>query len=304
MLETNTAGNVSADQRYRAYGRQRHNGPVVTDHRFTGQKDDGTGLYYYNARYYDPEIGVFISPDTIVPDATNLLDYNRYSYVRGNPLKYNDPSGHCGTLAVTGGTSAPLDVACWIAMAEAAAAVAAVGTGAVGAGAFLAAGLYGYEQTTFELPDYDHAYDIPGTDLQASSIVNGSSTVRSGVPVLDVGTEGFTLLDPPQLEELVVPAKWLGENERITGIGDSGRLRGYIEATSGLHGGLIGAQEAFEGLTGRTPRMDNSQSKQPTDSYIELGKIEVYFRPTSRSGTPVLEIIDHGSKTNEKIHFN
>ncbi len=204
MLETNTAGDVSADQRYRAYGRQRASGPVVTDHRFTGQKYDGTGLYYYNARYYDPALGAFISPDTIVPDPTNLLDYNRYSYVRGNPLKYNDPSGHCGTLAVTGGTSAPLDVACWIAMAEAAAAVAAVGTGAVGAGAFLAAGLYGYEQTTFDLPDYDHAYDIPGTDLQASSIVNGSSTVRSGVPVIETDVEGFTLLDPPQLEELVV----------------------------------------------------------------------------------------------------
>ncbi len=70
-------------------------GPVVTDQKFTGQKLDSTRLYYYNARYYDPALGAFISPDTIVPDPTNLLDYNRYSYVRGNPLKYNDPSGHC-----------------------------------------------------------------------------------------------------------------------------------------------------------------------------------------------------------------
>ncbi len=45
VLETNTAGHVSADQRYRAYGNQRDNGPVVTDHRFTGQKYDSTGLY-------------------------------------------------------------------------------------------------------------------------------------------------------------------------------------------------------------------------------------------------------------------
>ncbi len=233
-----------------------------------------------------------------------LFAKNRYSYVRGNPLKYNDPSGHCGTLAVTGGTSAPLDVACWIAMAEAAAAVAAVGTGAVGAGAFLAAGLYGYEQTTFELPDYDHAYDIPGTDLQASSIVNGSSTVRSGVPVIETDVEGFTLLDPPQLEELVVPAKWLGENIKIQGISGSGSTKGYTRATTDLPGGLRGAQEAFKALTGNMPRINDPQALAPTDVYIESGKIEVYFRPTSRSGSAVLEIIDHGSKTNEKIHFN
>ena len=47
-----------------------------------------------NARYYDPVTGQFVSPDTLVPDATNLFDYNRYMYVRGNPLRYTDPSGH------------------------------------------------------------------------------------------------------------------------------------------------------------------------------------------------------------------
>jgi len=94
VLETNTAGTVTADQKYRAYGKQRDTGAVVTDHKFTGQKLDGTGLQYYNARYYDPAMGVFISPDAVVPDATNVFDYNRYMYVRGNPLKLVDASGH------------------------------------------------------------------------------------------------------------------------------------------------------------------------------------------------------------------
>jgi len=48
-----------------------------------------------NARYYDPQLGQFISPDTLVPDATQLMDFNRYAYARGNPMKYNDPTGHC-----------------------------------------------------------------------------------------------------------------------------------------------------------------------------------------------------------------
>jgi RHS repeat-associated protein len=62
---------------------------------FTGQiKDDETGLYYYNARYYDPELGRFIQADDRIPDLSNPQSYNRYSYVANNPLAYTDPSGH------------------------------------------------------------------------------------------------------------------------------------------------------------------------------------------------------------------
>ncbi len=68
VLET-TGSSVAADQKYWAYGNQRDSGPVSTSRRFTGQVYDGSGLYYYNARYYDPGLGMFISPDTIVPNA-------------------------------------------------------------------------------------------------------------------------------------------------------------------------------------------------------------------------------------------
>jgi RHS repeat-associated protein len=46
-------------------------GTVNTDKKFTGQRLDSTGLYYYNARYYDPQIGRFISPDSVVQDYRN-----------------------------------------------------------------------------------------------------------------------------------------------------------------------------------------------------------------------------------------
>ena len=48
-----------------------------------------------NARWYDSSIGRFISADTIVPDPTNPQSFNRYSYVRNNPVKLTDPTGHC-----------------------------------------------------------------------------------------------------------------------------------------------------------------------------------------------------------------
>ena len=91
-----TAGSVVEGSRaYYPYGAQRSaSGTLRTDRTFTGQKEDGTGLLYYNARYYDPALGTFISPDSIVPDPGMVVDYNRFLYARGNPLKYSDPTGY------------------------------------------------------------------------------------------------------------------------------------------------------------------------------------------------------------------
>ena len=91
-----TAGAVvEASRAYYAYGAERAaSGTLRTDRTFTGQKSDSTGLLYYNARYYDPALGTFISPDSLVPDAGMVVDYNRFLYARGNPLKYSDPTGY------------------------------------------------------------------------------------------------------------------------------------------------------------------------------------------------------------------
>ncbi len=65
---------------------------------FTDQEeDDELGLYNFKARLYDPLIGRFISPDSIVPDPVDPQALNRYSYARNNPLIYKDPSGHLFT---------------------------------------------------------------------------------------------------------------------------------------------------------------------------------------------------------------
>jgi RHS repeat-associated protein len=90
---SDTSGAQVSAIKYYPFGTTR-SGSVPTDKQFTGQRLDGTGLYYYNARYYDPQIGRFISADSIVPNKANQQDWNRYSYCLNNPLKYNDPSGH------------------------------------------------------------------------------------------------------------------------------------------------------------------------------------------------------------------
>ena len=65
--------------------------------------DTGTGLYYLNARYYNPQWRRFISPDSteyVDPEAVNGL--NRYAYCNNDPVNYADPSGHSVTLILLG----------------------------------------------------------------------------------------------------------------------------------------------------------------------------------------------------------
>jgi len=89
-----TTGNLVASIKYFPFGDRRNStGTIDTDRQFTGQRLDGTGLYYYGARYYDPGIGKFISADTIVQSPANPQTMNRYAYVTNNPLRYIDPSG-------------------------------------------------------------------------------------------------------------------------------------------------------------------------------------------------------------------
>jgi RHS repeat-associated protein len=96
-VTANSSGISNGDIRYTPFGHTRFStGIIPTDKKFTGQRLDATGLYYYGARYYDATIGRFISPDTIVPNFANPQSLNRYSYCYNNPLRYTDPTGHFG----------------------------------------------------------------------------------------------------------------------------------------------------------------------------------------------------------------
>ena len=94
-------GTTPVYQRYKPFGETRLTNPLGTKYTFTGQLShtDDFGLLFFNARWVDPELGRFAQADTLVPDAYNPQDYDRYSYTRNNPLRYVDPSGHdpkCG----------------------------------------------------------------------------------------------------------------------------------------------------------------------------------------------------------------
>jgi RHS repeat-associated protein len=123
---TNIATNENGDQlelaEYKPFGSfARHTGVAeTTDKYFTGQRlDKQEGIYFLNARYYDPEIGRFLQPDSMILRPADPQNYNRYAYARNNPIVLSDPDGHIWFIApiigaILGAISAYLnDIPIW-----------------------------------------------------------------------------------------------------------------------------------------------------------------------------------------------
>lgn len=90
MTLADDAGVARTQYRYDPYGATVASGDASSNRfQYTGRENDGTGLYYYRARYYSPSFGRFISEDPI----GFAGGINTYEYVGGNPLSYVDPLG-------------------------------------------------------------------------------------------------------------------------------------------------------------------------------------------------------------------
>ncbi len=98
---SNASGAVLERMAYDAWGkRMQPNGtadpdgqlnPASTDRGFTGHEHlDELGFVHMNGRIYDPLLGRFLSPDPHIQDEGLLQNYNRYSYVLNNPLRYTE----------------------------------------------------------------------------------------------------------------------------------------------------------------------------------------------------------------------
>jgi RHS repeat-associated protein len=87
---------------------------------YTGRENDETGLYYYRARYYSPELQRFISEDPILkpgnPEISFSLPFliiyppilNAYNYTVNSPVNFTDPEGKClYVAAVIAGAAVP-----------------------------------------------------------------------------------------------------------------------------------------------------------------------------------------------------
>jgi RHS repeat-associated protein len=92
---TTPAAAITDTYRYSAFGDiETQTGTTTNNYLYTGQQfDASTGLYSLRARYYDPNVGRFLSRDTYPINHQNPVELNRYVYAAGNPVRYSDPSG-------------------------------------------------------------------------------------------------------------------------------------------------------------------------------------------------------------------
>ncbi|MFZ4279140.1 RHS repeat-associated core domain-containing protein [Streptomyces rhizosphaericola] len=95
-------GTIATTYTYDPNGQPTTSGTASSNpYTFTGRENDGTGLLYYRARYYDPQTGRFISQDPI----GQAGGINLYQYALSSPTTYTDPTGNTpmATACIAGG---------------------------------------------------------------------------------------------------------------------------------------------------------------------------------------------------------
>jgi RHS repeat-associated protein len=104
-------GSAVAQYAYELFGNMTvTSGSSTNSYEYTGRENDGTGLYFNRARYYNPQLQRFISED---PIQFGSGDTNLYAYVGNDPTSLTDPNGNCPlcvvVIAAAGGVYGAVD---------------------------------------------------------------------------------------------------------------------------------------------------------------------------------------------------
>jgi RHS repeat-associated protein len=114
---TNASGGVVATYSYDAWGNilsQSGSLASVNPYRYAGYRyDENSKLYYLMARYYNSDIGGFLSKDPVTGDLHDPSSLNGYNYAYNNPVMIFDPTGEVGIL-ISMGTNAFINLLCYI----------------------------------------------------------------------------------------------------------------------------------------------------------------------------------------------
>jgi RHS repeat-associated protein len=182
---------------------------------YAGHDTDPSGLVYMQARFYDPQLGRFLSTDPVDPDSMTGGNFNRYAYVEDNPYSKYDPSGRYSCV----GASADCD-----AIADAVDSIVTAATNpalTVEQQASLLA-----VQALYGGPDDDNGVTIHAEDGNIPPAAAGGTWTASGVTT--VGLALHTVGDTP--DDRSSP----GFQDRLTGLLAHEGQHGIDQRTAGM----------------------------------------------------------------------
>jgi len=302
---------VRSFQRYYPYGEPRddYKPSLPTDHTFTGQISDGllgdggTGLMYYQARYYDPQVGRFAAADTIVPNPANPQDLNRYAYVGNNPVNGTDPSGHDAVpyaeelvkaaaviCAASGGTACEL------------VAIAAVATLAVWCAVELAQNI-GWFNLLSDAGDWVQYNVAGGARPLPPEIAAGYAAGYGAAAAVSLGL-------PPRAVDWTEGSKQAAKAAGAGVLAAETGAEHVDEVLSGLPSGESGEnaqvgsvdelKDVYEELISGAGSYDHSQG-WPSARFPD--GTTVTYRPSSKSGGPTIDV-DYPDGSTRKVHLD
>jgi len=79
-----------SETRYKPFGQPRYvNGVSPTKRGYTGQVDEpDLGIVFFQSRFYDPALGHFIQPDSIIPPNQGVQGFDRFAYCGNDPIQW------------------------------------------------------------------------------------------------------------------------------------------------------------------------------------------------------------------------
>ena len=111
LATTDASGNITARFDQTGYGRDALD--ISSAIGFTGHvPDPETSLIYMQQRYYDRQIGRFLSVDPVIPSGSDGSNFNRYTYTNNNPYRYTDPDGRAFGEATAAGCALTIEIGC------------------------------------------------------------------------------------------------------------------------------------------------------------------------------------------------